>query len=379
MKVTSIELIPVSCPAPSVLRWGRSETRHLRGTLVLIHTDEGITGVSAAPVGIDLQRVLLSNVIEPIVVGSDPQAIESTWSRLAARVRGQDAGDLVGAIDVALWDIVGKIAGLPLYRLFGGDRARLQCYAAPSMRPDVDQLLDEVVAYRDQGFQGVKLRIGLGPVGWAGDNPRDQRKDFAILTGARKLLGDEYTIGADTDKTYDFSMTLKLAPLVNELGLAWLEEPVGTDERIQYIRELRRVGQHVQVPISGGQEFFGPEQFDGLLQAEAVDIVQPDVCHAGGLTPLRKVAAMAEGRRMGCMPHVNCGGGHDLEMLAAAHALAAMPGEQLLCYPAYDSPLRTDLVSQPPRVAAGFLELPTAPGLGVELDPRAVERLRTDR
>ncbi len=263
MKVTAVELIPVSCPAPIVLRWGRSETRHLRGTLVLVRTDEGITGLSAAPVGIDLQRVVLTNLIEPIVVGSDPHAIESTWSRLAGRVRGKDDGDLVGAIDVALWDIVGQIAGLPLYRLFGGDRHRLQCYAAPSMRPEVEQLLDEVVAYRDQGFQGVKLRIGLGPVGWAGDNPRDQRKDFAILTGARKLLGDEYIIGADTDKTYDFTMTVKLAPLVNELGLAWLEEPVGTDERIQYIRELRRVGQHVRVPISGGQEFFGPEQFDG--------------------------------------------------------------------------------------------------------------------
>ncbi|MGI9147880.1 MAG: mandelate racemase/muconate lactonizing enzyme family protein [Chloroflexota bacterium] len=321
----------------------------------------------------------MSSLIEPIVIGSDPQAIESTWSRLAARVRGQEAADLVGAVDVALWDIVGKIAGLPLYRLFGGDRSWLRCYAAPSMRPDVDQLLDEVAAYRDLGFRGVKLRIGLGPVGWAGDNPRDQRKDFAILTGARKLLGDEYTIGADTDKTYDFRMTLRLAPLVNELGLAWLEEPVGTDERMQYIRELRRVGKHVRVPISGGQEFFGPEQFDGLLQAEAVDIVQPDVCHAGGLTPLRKVAAMAEGRRMGCMPHVNCGSGHDLEMLAAAHALAAMPGDQLLCYPAYDSPLRTDLVRQPPRVTNGYLELPTAPGLGIELDPRALEHLRADR
>ncbi len=379
MKVTALELIPVSCPAPSVLRWGRSETRRLGGTLVLVHTDEGITGLSAAPVGVGIQRAILSDLIGPLVIGSDPGAIEATWSRMAARVRGQEAADLVGAIDVALWDIAGKVAGLPLYRLFGGNRTRLPCYAAPSMRPDVDELLDELVAYRDQGFRAVKLRIGLGPVGWAGNNPRDQSKDIAILTGARKVLGEDYTIGADTDKTYDFPMTVRLAPTVNELGLAWLEEPAGTDERLQYIRELRRVSHHVRVPIAGGQEFFGPEQFDGLLQAEAVDIVQPDVCHAGGLTPLRKVAAMAEGRRVGCMPHVNCGGGHDLEMVAAAHALAAMPQEQWLCYPAYDSPLRRELVREPPRLVDGYLELPSGPGLGLELDPGAVDRLRADR
>jgi L-alanine-DL-glutamate epimerase-like enolase superfamily enzyme len=147
-------------------------------------------------------------------------------------------------------------------------------------------------------------------------------------------------------------------------------------DREQYVREFLRLREIFHVPLSGGQGFFGPAQFDDLINRGAVDIVQPDAAIAGGLTPLRIIAAMAAGRGIPCLPHVSCNLGHDLRVMATAHALAAMTNGLWLCYPAYDSPLRTDLVKQPPTLKHGDLILPDRPGLGLELDQTALERLR---
>ena len=318
----------------------------------------------------------MEDALLPLLVGQDPRDVTRLWTAMSRRAAGRWIGELVGGIDVALWDIVGKAAGLPLYKLFGAYRDRVPCYIAPSMRqPEV--LLEELAAYRAQGFGATKLRLGLGPVGWA-DGPRDQRRDIAIVEGAREALGDAFAIGADTDRTYDHAMAARLAPVVHAAGLAWFEEPLLATEREPYVRDMLRLREIIRVPLSGGQGFFGPLQFDELINRGAVDVVQPDVAIAGGLTPLRTIAAMAAGRGLACMPHVSCNLGHDIRVMATAHALGAMPNGLWLCYPAYDTPLRTELMQQPPVIEEGDLVLPDRPGLGLELDPAALERLRAD-
>lgn len=360
MKITGVTLTPVGFPAPHPLRWGRMEVRQMGGTIVQVTTDEG-------------QRALLEQALMPLLAGQNPLDVERLWEAMARLAPGGRTGRLIGGIDVALWDIVGKAAGLPLYRIFGAYRDHVPCYVAPSMRqPEV--LVEELARYREQGFRATKLRIGLGPVGWA-DGPRDQRRDEAILRRGRETLGDDFAIGADTDRTYDHPMAARLAPLVHETNLAWFEEPLSAGEREQYVREMLRLRQIIHVPLSGGQGFFGPLQFDDLINTSAVDVVQPDVAICGGLTPLRKIAAMAAGRGLACMPHVSCNCGYDVRVMATAHALGAMPNGLWLCYPAYDTPLRTELLKEPPVVSNGELALPDKPGLGIELDQAALRRL----
>ena len=376
MKIRDVTLTAISYPAPITLRWGRGERREMGGTIVQVVTDEGIVGIGDATAPIKAVRPILESVVKPLLIGENPLDVGRLWAAMARGVKGGAHADLIGGIDVALWDVVGKVAGLPLFRLFGAVRDSVPVYAAPSMRQP-DALMDELATYPERGFRATKLRIGLGPVGWA-DGPRDQRRDVAILERARDLLGPNFTIGADTDKTYDHAMAARLAPVVHACDLAWFEEPLPNLEREQYVREMLRLREVVRVPLSGGQGFFAPEQFDELINRNAVDIVQPDVNHAGGLTPLRKIAHMAEGRGLACMPHVSCHLGSDVITVATAHALAAMPNGPWCCYQAYDTPLRTDLLTEPVKVVDGELKLNERPGLGIEIDPHALARFAVE-
>ena len=377
MKIVDVTLTPVAYPAPSVLRWGRYETKTMRNTIIQVVTDEGLVGIGDAPGPIGGHRVALAGILLPLLREQNPLDVERLWAMMASGQHGGRIGDLIGGIDVALWDIVGKVANLPLYRIFGAYRNRVPAYVAPSMRRDVDAFIDELIGYRERGFRATKLRIGLGVVGWAGGQ-RDQTRDFETLRRAREALRNDFAIGADTDKTYDHAMTAQLAPVVQETNLAWLEEAIPNVEREQYVRQMLSLRGLIHAPLSGGQGFFSPAQFDELINLSAVDIVQPDVCHCGGLTPLRKIAAMAAGRGMSCMPHVSCDSGEDIGMLATAHALGAMPNGLWICYQTYDTPLRTDLLKEPVRFEHGEIVLPEKPGLGVEIDPTALDRLRAD-
>jgi D-galactarolactone cycloisomerase len=376
MKIVDVTLTGIAYPAPHPLRWGRGERNEMGGSIVQIQTDEGILGIGDACANVRLVRRVLDDTIRPLLVGQNPLDVERLWAAMARAVRPGAGADLVGGIDVALWDIVGKAANLPLYRIFGAYRDRVPCYVAPSMRqPDV--LMEELARHRERGFKATKLRIGLGVAGWA-DGPRDQSRDVAIVERARDVLGPDFAIGVDTDKTYDHAMAARLTPVVHEAGVAWFEEPLLGGEREHYVREFLRLREIVHVPLAGGQGFFLPTEFDQLIGTTAVDIVQPDVNHAGGLTPLRKVAAMAAGHGLACMPHVSCHLGSDVIMMATAHVLGAMPNGMWLCHQAYDTPLRTELLRERPDIVDGDLILPQRPGLGIELDPAALAHYTVD-
>jgi D-galactarolactone cycloisomerase len=372
MKIRDVTLTAVSYPAPHELRWGRGTRTHMGGTLVQVFTDEGLVGLGDATAPIAAVRPIFENTVKPALLGEDPLDVERLWAKLSRRVQTGPGADLVGGIDVALWDLVGKAANLPLYRIFGAYRDRVPCYVAPSMRQP-EPLLEELARHKARGFHATKLRIGLGPVGLA-DSPRDQRRDEAILRGARELLGADFAIGADCDKTYDHAMAHRLAPLVHELDLAWFEEPLLPAEREAYVREMLRLREIVHVPLSGGQGFFRPEEFGGLIGANAVDVVQPDVNHCGGLTPLRKIAHAAAVRGLACMPHVSCHLGSDVILMATGHLLGSVPNGMWLCYQAYDTPLRTELLTEQVQLDNGDLVLGNKAGLGIELDPQALAR-----
>jgi L-alanine-DL-glutamate epimerase-like enolase superfamily enzyme len=189
-------------------------------------------------------------------------------------------------------------------------------------------------------------------------------------------LGDDFIIGVDTDKTYDRAMALWMGEHLHDLGAAWFEEPLQARERAAYVQEMETLKGVIQVPLSGAQGFHTRFEFKEIVSRQAVDIVQPDCARCGGITELLRIAALASTWGLNCMPRVGCGCGYDIRVVATAHVLASIANGMYLCYPAYDTPLRTDLLKEPPKVVDGSLALPQKPGLGIQLDEDALAEYR---
>ncbi|MCZ6679478.1 MAG: mandelate racemase/muconate lactonizing enzyme family protein [Candidatus Poribacteria bacterium] len=359
---------------PFNLRWGRYNRDDVGGIVLEVLTDEGITGISNLNASYARLRNTLEETLLPRLKGQNPLDIGRLWETMYTASRsGGEA--VIGGIDIALWDILGKVTGLPIYRLLGAVRDNVAVYIAPSMKqPEV--IAEECEAYKAAGYPGIKLRLGLGFVGL--DAANSIAKDIEIVNSARRILGDDVAIGVDTDQTYDHFTALRLAPMLEDNGVAWYEEPLHVRDREQYVREMARLQGMFRVPLSGAQGFFSRYQYGDIVAQRAVDIVQPDVVGVGGISELMRVAALASVWGLKCMPHVNCGGGHDIQLVATAHCLAAMNNGMYLCYPAYDTPLRTELLVEQPKVIDGQFALPQKPGLGIEIDPEALKRYAHD-
>jgi len=188
------------------------------------------------------------------------------------------------------------------------------------------------------------------------------------------VLGADFAIGVDTDRTYDHFMALKMAERLRELNAAWFEEPLVARGNEEYVREMKRLSGLIRVPLSGGQGFHTRFAFGDLISQRAVDIVQPDCDICGGISEMRRIAAIASVWNLQVMPHVSCGCGYDIRVVATLHVMASITNAMYLCYPAYDTPLRTELLKEPPRVVDGYLEVPQKPGLGIEFDEEALAR-----
>jgi L-alanine-DL-glutamate epimerase-like enolase superfamily enzyme len=378
MKITDIKLTHISYPLPFVLQFGRAGRSYVSGIIAEVLTDEGITGLGAISGRYDVVRHALEDSLLPHLKGQNPLDIGRLWEEMfAISSREAGAARVMGGIDIALWDIAGKVAGLPIYRMMGALRDKVPVYVAPSKKqPEV--IAQECDAYKLAGYLAIKLRLGLGFVGLAEAGSID--KDIAILESARRILGDQVDIGVDTDKTIDYATALRLAPYLEANRVAWFEEPLDTQgaerDREQYVRAFARLQGKVKVPLSGGQGFFTRYQFGDIVSQKAVDIVQPDVIDVGGISELQRVAALASVWGLTCMPHVNCGSGHDIQVTATAHCMAAIANTKYLCYPAYDTPLRSELLIEQPKVVDGYFPLPQKPGLGIELNPEAVAKYR---
>jgi D-galactarolactone cycloisomerase len=379
MKIVNVKLTAVSHPAPATLRWGRRATDTVGGIIVQVYTDEGITGLGEFEAPYAEAQAVLERQVLPWIVGQNPLHIARLWDELYRAIGGQPDQALwttmLGGLDVALWDILGQACGQPIYRLLGGSEAPIPVYIAPSMKqPEV--IADECARFRAEGYRAIKLRIGLGQVGL--DEPGSMRKDMQIVEDARRILGDDFVIGVDTDKTYDRAMALQMGERLYDLGAAWFEEPLQARERQAYVEEMAYLQGHIEVPLSGGQGFHTRFEFTDIVSQQAVDIVQPDCARCGGITELLRIATLASTWGLNCMPHVGCGCGYDIRVVATAHVLASITNGLYLCYPAYDTPLRTELLKEPPRVIDGCLALPQKPGLGIELDEDALAAYRTE-
>ncbi len=316
-------------------------------------------------VGAEHRARLINEILGPMLTGREITHRSEVFDDITARtsVLALQSGEpgpfaqSIAGIDIALWDLFAKRANAPLWRILGGTSSgRLRVYAS-GINPTGS--VDRAEQALRRGHRALKLKIGFDPV-----------RDRGNLRELRQLVGNGF-LAADINQAWSVEQALQFAPSLEEFDLAWLEEPLRADRPWGEWGTLR---ERVSIPLAGGENIAGRENFAQAIANNLLSVVQPDVAKWGGITACIEVAraAVAAGR-LYC-PHYLGGG---IGLLASAHLLAAAGGDGLLEVDSNESPLREDFCGVVANIKDGEVVLPELPGLGVEPDIAAIERYRT--
>jgi len=386
MKISDIRAIPLSyrCEPPYGSAGGMQASRG--ALLVEVETDGGITGIGEAGVGGGSTKHVIEQQLRPMLVGEDPLLIEGLWQKMFARTRQFGRRGIVmnaiSGVDIALWDIAGKAAKLPVYRLLGACRDRVEAYASGGFYQEgksADDLAGEAEGYRARGFRGMKMKIGRNPstqthLRHLAANARmcevEPEADIERVAAVRGALGPQAKLMVDVNCAWSPSFAIEMGRALEPYKLYWIEEPVATDD----IDGSARVADALATPIAGYETEIGLYGFRELITRGAVDIVQPDIAWTGGFSEGRRIAALAQAHHLMVAPHAFGGA---VLLAASLHFAAAIPNALMLEFDQNPNGLRDELLKEPIRADAdGMIRLPERPGLGVELDPSAVGRYR---
>jgi L-alanine-DL-glutamate epimerase-like enolase superfamily enzyme len=358
MKVTEVE---------SIVLKGRYH-------FIRIRTDEGIDGIGeVSPMNAAVTHTMVEKALAPLVVGRDPFDVEAIWHRMFHRPYklGPTGAQLeaMAGIDIALWDIVGKASGQPLYKLLGGQfRPEAEVYAS-SMRRDMSprEEAERALSFKEQGFRAYKIHSATP---WMYDVGEDQT--LATVREMRKLVGDDFAILVDVNNAYLPHTAVKMARRLEELGVWHFEEPIPAYDYTGYAS----LADAVDIPIAAGEQEYQRWQFRDLITIGRVDILQPDVIKCGGITEFKKIAALAQTYDKPITVHNTQ---PTIGTLAHLHLWLSTPS---CIYPQEYNiephPLRdeTPIWKEPVLVKNGRMQAPDRPGLGAELDDAVVKRLR---
>ncbi len=370
MRITDVE--------PIVLRLDRVDTTRADGTqdafLVRIHTDEGIVGVGEADTSPYVARTIvempsshsIARGLKEVLVGEDPLQTDRLWQLMFNASdhygRGGAALHTISAIDIALWDIAGKVAGRPVSELLGGRRiADIPVYASEVMPETPDEVRRLAARAVEDGYDALKL--GWGPLG------RDLGADEALVSAARETLGPQRSLMLDGGRAYTVKRALELLRRVEEHELYWFEEALAPDDLDGY----RRLSDASSVRIAAGEADATLPPFRALVEHGHVDVLQPDLARCGGFTIARQIALLERTSSVEVVPHCFSTG---VLVAASLHFVATLDRPTWSEYSVADSLLVNGILREPFALQDGRLEVPIGPGLGIELDQAAVDRVR---
>jgi len=330
-----------------------------------VTTDEGIKGF-----WIGGNKEIIERRIRPKILGEDPLNIERIWMKMymGGTRKPVAKGDYIVAmsrVDNALWDLAGKILDQPVYKLLGGYTNRVRVYAAGGYYAEgktIEDLVKEMESNVAEGFTAVKMKVG----GWRFGIKMET--DVQRVSAVREAIGDEIDLMVDANNAWNAYEAKRFAKLIEPYHPFWFEEPVHPDD----IEGSLEVKASTFIPIASGENEFAHYGFRDLISKRAVDIVQADPNIAGGLTEIRKIAAMADAYHIHFAPH----GGH----IIGSHAVAAFPNGLIVeCYASKASPYRDPdppprLYNDPLEVKNGWIEIPDKPGFGMEIDEKIAEK-----
>ena len=389
MRITDVSTIRLRYTVPTPMADAIHFMPERNLLLVQVTTDDGRVGFGeAAAFGGSLESVeaVVLHDLRPSLVGEDPFTVERLWSRMARRSHQRGSRGLllmaISGVDIALWDLIGQATGTPLYRLLGGYRDTLDCYASAGFYAGGKgpaQLAEEVGGYAARGFRTVKIKVGRNPEVMLNPLPDMWASDYATVSleedvervrAARRAIGPRTRLAIDANNAWTPAVALRFMRLVADEDVCWLEEPVATED----VAGSAAVARALEVPVAGYETETGLAGFRELVARRAVDIVQPDVTWTGGITETRKVAALAQAHGLPVVPHVFSSA---VATIANMHLIAALPNAGLLEFDQNPNPLRSELFEEPIEVSPeGTVRLPDRPGLGVRLRQETVDRYR---
>ncbi|PLC55845.1 mandelate racemase [Pollutimonas nitritireducens] len=363
MKITRITAIPLSyrLPEGKTVTMGVGSTLKRDAIIIRVETSEGVIGYGESHPGRSPGAIisLIHNTLAPLLQGMDASDVVGAWQRVhrmqfSSHGLGAGAALAHSGIDMALWDIRGKAANMPLYKLLGGSQRRIPAYAggiSMGYQPAA-ALAEEAQGYVDAGYKAVKLRLG--------DTVKD---DIGRATHVRKVLGDDIDILTDANTAYTIAQVRRVLPALADIKAGWLEEPFACNDFASY-REAARITP--LVPIAAGENHFTRFEFAQMLEAGAVQVWQPDLSKTGGITEGVRIAALASAFRIPVHAHSSATG---LNHAATLHFLAATEnaGYFEACVSKFN-PFRDMFGSTFQIGADGCVEPPSGPGLGVEVD-----------
>ncbi len=365
MKITDVSLTLFAWENIPVTQYGR-HTGAFGGVsqlgLLRLRTDEGVEGhafLGSAMRGAHLDGQSLIQALKPLLLGQDPLERERLYQAMWHRSR-QTTYRAIGAADVALWDIAGKVAGLPIHRLLGSYRDRVPAYASSAVLAGPEAYAAEATRFQAEGWTAYKIHPPTDPV-----------VDIEVCRAVRRAVGDRFTVMLDSTWAYQYPEALRVGKAVEALGFYWYEDPLADDDLLSYVK----LKQHLAIPIlateyaPGGFTAFAP-----WLVQQATDFLRGDVAVKGGITALVKAAHLAEAFHMNFEIHH---GGNSLNNVANLHVTVAIRNceffEVLLPHGAQKYGLAQDIEVDP----QGLVHAPTGPGLGAAIDFDLVERKKT--
>ena len=371
MKITRLQVHILRAPDTGRAHWvSHFIVPKANEILVRLQTDSGLEGIGIATSYTPIEAAIhaFRTGIGELVLGADALAPERLYQKLFALTwqrRAHEKGwsreaivRISAAVDIALWDIVGKAAGLPLYRLFGGYRNEVPCYVTCAYYRDgktLSELRDEMQMLKAQGHTGFKAKAGGLPLA----------EDLERLTLVREVIGEDRDLMVDVNRAWHLASAIEGARALEPLSPRWLEEPVRwADDR----RELKLLARETRIPLSAGESELTSAGCRALLEENAIRILQFDCTMMGGFTEGRKLAALCELNHVEVAPHHDC--------FIHAHIVAASPAGAIVesfTDPERD-PLQAELFEDPPKIAKGMLTLKEQPGLGLTLSDAALKK-----
>lgn len=338
---------------------------------VRVKTDEGITGLGeCSPMNSKVLAHFVETALKPILVGKDPLEIEKQWNEMFFRtyklgVQGVQP-EAISGVDIALWDILGKVSGLPIHTLLGGcyrEKVLMYCSIGGGAHMTVEEMARKVEDALEKGFRAIKIRMDYR----ADHQDVNLAKDLEMFRACRKLCGDDIPLSFDVNNGYSVHEAIRQGRKFEDLGIYHYEEPIPQYDYTGYAQ----VAAALDVPVSAGEHEYTRWQFRDLILQAQVDILQPDVVKCAGITEMKKIATLAETFNKGFVPHQTqptVGTAANLHVIAALNG-ANRPQEYTGQRPQLDAYFREPLLFKD-----GYIEVPKKPGLGLEWDEAALDR-----
>ncbi len=387
MKITRVETICLHYEMPYALTYARGEYQEREALLIKVHTDEpglfgwGEVAMWGGPWATSV--AVIEKEIAPLIIGLDPRRPEYIWERVYQQTYYHGRKGILIAclsgIDIALWDILGRSAGQPVWRLLGGYARPLRTYASSGYyrrEYSLDDLANDVDQARRDGFLGYKMKVGNIAGAIHADTLHETPlrvsfdEDIARVRVVRKALGADLDLMCDATTSLDHKTAMAYADVFEELQVRWFEEPT-QPENINGCAELAR---RTRIPIAGFETETSKFNFAALMDAGAIQVVQPDVIQVGGITEARKIAAYAQMRHLlfSCKNYSTA-----VSLAACLNLLYALPNADYFECDMDPSPWRAEILNTPLYTfEMGYVAPFDRPGLGLDINDEQLEKWR---